>query len=113
MSKSRAFVCTLVAAFMSISPASGQTACRARVLEDVRAIQDSSSVMRKGTIWPNVTQFWRNPKTGATWFCAHGDYCYPATVKRAGKAVPAIKLTNCSVRQVVSKMDGELLYGVW
>lgn len=84
--------------------------CDATILQSVKAIQSESSTMKKGERWTDVTQFWRDSATGKSWFCGHGSYCYPATVIRSGKRVEAIRLSNCRIRNVVSREGSEVLY---
>lgn len=92
---------------------SAPDSCNASVLYDVMAIQQESSVMKAGTIWPNVTQFWKNHDGSSSWFCAHGDYCYPAQVTLNGQKVDAIKLLNCSVsEQGAPDESGDVLFSV-
>ena len=87
--------------------------CRASVLQDVAAIEDPSSIMKAGESYDDVTQFWKNKKTGDTRYCAHGGYCYPSQVVVNGQKVDAIKLQNCSV-QGEGEDDGEdILYSVY
>ena len=69
--------------------------CNAKVLREVGAIEDPSSKMEPGENYVDVTQFWRHPKTGDSYFCQHGGYCYPSHVSIDGKRALAIKLLNC------------------
>ncbi len=87
--------------------------CEAVVLHRVAAIQDETSFMRPGETYDSVTQYWRNTRTGASWFCAHGSYCYPEYVQEGGERVQAIKLTNCAVQPEGADRDGdEVLFSV-
>lgn len=100
-----------------INPDTRQTgtaerSCRARVLRDVAAIEAPDSIMRRGETWSDVTQFWRNRSTGDTWFCAHGDYCYPSHVRDGSRRIEAIQLLGCRVGNQVSSDGDEILYEV-
>lgn len=87
--------------------------CEATVLHRVAAIQDDTSFMEKGETYDSVTQYWRNTRTGASWFCAHGSYCYPEYVQDGGERVLAIKLTNCAVQPEGADRNGdEVLYSI-
>lgn len=86
--------------------------CSARVLRQVSALEDRESTMPVGETYSSVTQFWRNTKTGDTWFCAHGDYCYPSHVVKDGQRVEAIRLTNCRIGNEVSRDGDEVMYAV-
>ncbi len=87
--------------------------CDAIVLHRVAAIQDETSFMEQGETYGPVTQYWRNTRTGASWFCAHGSYCYPEYVQEGGERVLAIKLTNCAVQPEGADRDGdEVLFAV-
>lgn len=87
--------------------------CEAVVLHSVAAIQDETSFMRPGETYELVTQYWRNTRTGASWFCAHGSYCYPEYVQDGDERVLAIKLTNCAVQAEGADREGdEVLYSI-
>lgn len=87
--------------------------CDAIVLHRVGAIESQSTFMEQGETFSSVTQYWRNTRTGASWFCAHGDYCYPEYVEDGGERVQAIKLTNCAVQAEGADRDGdEVLYSI-
>ena len=68
--------------------------CTANVLSDAPAIEDPTAVLKRGAAWGPVTQVKVNKKTGAMAYCAHGDYCYPAT---------GIEVSACSID---AKPDG-------
>ncbi len=88
--------------------------CNARVLRDVTALEHPETKMVAGSVWNDVTQFWRNQRTGETRFCAHGDYCYPAQITVDGQTVDTIKLINCVVRDRggQAEADGDYLFSV-
>lgn len=87
--------------------------CDAIVLHRVAAIQDATSFMEQGETYGPVTQYWRNARTGASWFCAHGSYCYPEYVQEGDERVLAIKLTNCAVQAEGADREGdEVLYSI-
>ena len=89
-----------------------QDTCDASVLRDVAAVEDPSSKMKAGELWSDVTQYWRDSRTGEAKFCAHGGYCYPTHVRLKDQKVEAIRLNNCSIRDRVNEYDGQTLYGV-
>lgn len=72
--------------------------CRATVLHHVTALQTTEDALEPGETYETITQFWRNTKTGATWFCAHGSACYPATTQVEGREVSTFRLENCQVQ---------------
>lgn len=105
----------LVVAMMIASPAyagPGDHDCQARTLRAVPAVESPTSVLRAGqTI--DVTQYRRNTRTGATSFCGHGDYCYPARVRVGRRQVEAIRLVNCTISSHGENMgEGEMIYSL-
>ena len=62
--------------------------CEAVALRDVRAIEDSSSIIKGGEHDTAITQYTVNKETGLKAFCSHGGYCYPAE---------SLQLTNCAI----------------
>jgi hypothetical protein len=60
--------------------------CEAIALRDVPAIEDPSSILKRGEHDTAITQFRVDKKTGATSYCSHGGYCYLAE---------ALQLTSC------------------
>jgi hypothetical protein len=56
--------------------------CTAVALRDVPAIEDSSSMLKKGQFDTAITQYRVNKRTGETSFCSHGGYCYPIRIPR-------------------------------
>lgn len=93
-------------------PSEATKICRAKVLHDVRAMNDAPSTMKAGEDWTDVTQFWANKETDDSYYCQHGGYCYPSHVEIGGKKVPAIKLLNCSVAESGEDSGDEILYSV-
>ena len=71
--------------------------CTAVALRDVPAIEDSSSMLKKGQFDTAITQYRVNKRTGETSFCSHGGYCYPIRIQVGGGRLEALKLTNCQV----------------
>jgi hypothetical protein len=71
--------------------------CTAVALRDVPAIEDSSSMLKKGQFDTAITQYRVNKRTGETSFCSHGGYCYPIRIQVGGGLLEALKLTNCQV----------------
>ncbi|PCG12896.1 hypothetical protein [Sphingomonas adhaesiva] len=87
--------------------------CDAIVLHRVAAIENETSFMEQGETYGSVTQYWRNMRTGVSWFCAHGSYCYPEYVQDGGERVLAIKLTNCAVQPEGADREGdEVLFSI-
>ena len=56
--------------------------CTAVALRDVPAIEDSSSMLKKGQFDTAITRYRVNKRTGETSFCSHGGYCYPIRIPR-------------------------------
>jgi len=71
--------------------------CAAVALRDVPAIEDASSIIRKGQQDTAITQYRVDKATGQTSFCSHGGYCYPARIQVGGDQLEALRLTNCQV----------------
>jgi hypothetical protein len=71
--------------------------CNATALRDVPALEDPTSILKKGEIDDSITQFRVNKMTGETSFCSHGGYCYPTHLQVGGDKLQALKMTNCSV----------------
>jgi len=71
--------------------------CTAIALRDVPAVQEPSAVLKKGQIDDAITQYRVNKRTGRTFFCSHGGYCYPTHIEVGGDLLEALKLTNCRV----------------
>lgn len=97
----------------SFTIAAAADICEALVLRDVPAIEDPNSILKKGTIDGQVTEYQVNKLTGQTSLCSHGGYCYPMRIELDGAFVEALKLTNCRIVGVRSYDDGEnLIYEV-
>ena len=71
-----------------VIPTSAADICKAVALRDVPAVEDPSSILRKGEQDGAITQYRVNRKTGKSSFCSHGGYCYPAY---------SLELLNCKV----------------
>ncbi|MCI4680595.1 hypothetical protein K9U39_18015 [Rhodoblastus acidophilus] len=80
-----------------IMPAFAADICEAIVLRDVPAVEEPSSILRRGEHDTAITQYRVNKKTGMGSFCSHGGYCYPTDVLVDGQKVEALRLTNCKV----------------
>ena len=51
--------------------------CLARVIKDVPAMEDATSILRKGSKdFRQITGVVVNKKTGKMFYCAHGSFCY-------------------------------------
>jgi uncharacterized protein len=72
--------------------------CTAKVIANTAAIEDSAGVLKRGEAWNPVTQVKVDKKTGAMSYCAHGDYCYPAT---------SIELSACAIDAKPDVTDDE------
>jgi hypothetical protein len=59
--------------------------CDAVALRDLAALEDPSSVLKRGEHDGAVSQYRINKKTGEASMCSHGGYCYPATITENGK----------------------------
>ena len=66
--------------------------------------------LKKGEIIDSVTQYLIAKKDKAASFCQHGGYCYPRFVKKDGKNVEAVQLTNCTVGTKAYYSDGYSSY---
>jgi len=73
--------------------------CMAVALHDTYAIQDQDAVWKSGKTDGPVTEYDVDNRTGVASFCIHGGYCYLAYVSIDGRAVQALRLTNCRVKQ--------------
>jgi hypothetical protein len=71
--------------------------CEAIALRDVPAVEDASSVLKRGQIDGAITQYRVNKKTGNSVFCSHGGYCYPTHILENERNVEALRLTNCKI----------------
>jgi hypothetical protein len=107
-SRSVAFVAVLGASLFSVA-AQAADICTAVALRDVPAIEDSSSILKKGRLDTAITQYRVNKRTGQTSFCSHGGYCYPIRIEVRGDLLEALKLTNCRVADRPPFDEGEYL----
>jgi hypothetical protein len=71
--------------------------CKAVALRDVPAIEDQSSIIKRGDSYTAISQYNVNKKTGVITMCSHGGYCYPTQVIEGGRRVEALRLTNCKI----------------
>lgn len=82
----------LLCATLCVSTAANAASvCNTDTLMDVHAVEDASSIVRKGEGLGNVSMYAKTA-TGDM-FCVEGGYCYPAHV---GKKL-AQRLLNCSI----------------
>ena len=93
----------------SAGPVRAADICTAVAVRDVPALEDSSSVLKKGDLDTAVTQYRVNKQTGRTTLCSHGGYCYPMRIAVGGDLLEALRLTNCKVASQPSFDDGENL----
>jgi hypothetical protein len=86
--------------------------CNAEVLHEVTSNDTPSAKLKPGEAYDDVTQFWRNKKTGETYFCQHGGDCFPNYITLNGQKVEAIRLKNCSIGKDGDDQGDEILYPV-
>jgi len=91
-----------LAAILIVSAANVQSAlatdpCKAVALTDIKPTDNPYSGLKKGEIIESVTQYLIAKKDQAASFCQHGGSCYPRFIKKDGKNVEAVQLTNCTV----------------
>lgn len=98
------FVAVLAAALLSVN-ARAADICAAVALRDVPAIEDSSSILKKGQLDTAITEYRVNKRTGETSFCSHGGYCYPIRIQVGGDLLEALRLTNCRVADNLPAFD--------
>lgn len=84
-------VLLITAALCVGTAAHAESVCNTDTLMDVHAIEDASSIVRKGEGLGSVSMYAKTA-TGDM-FCVEGGYCYPAHV---GKKL-AQRLLNCSI----------------
>lgn len=100
----RVLNCALLgAAMISAGSARAADVCEAVALHDVPAVENPSSILRRGALDTAVTGYHVNRETGERTFCSHGGYCYPAE---------ALRLTNCKVGAHYETYDNETIYDV-
>jgi hypothetical protein len=71
--------------------------CEAEVLRKVAAVENPDSILQRGDVLSEVTQYNENKRTGVGTFCSHGSFCYPRYVSVDGEQFEALRLTNCTV----------------
>jgi hypothetical protein len=99
-------ICALLL-WVNVYEAHSADICSAVAVRDVPAIEDSSSILKKGEIDDAITQYLVNKRTGRTFFCSHGGYCYPTRVEVRGDLLEALRLTNCRVADKPGYSDAE------
>jgi hypothetical protein len=107
MNRRGAFCCCAALFWIGVDDAHSADICEAVAVRDVPAVEDSSSVLKKGQIDDAITRYMVNKRTGLTFFCSHGGYCYPTRVEVAGDLLEALKLNNCRVLDKPDYDDGE------
>lgn len=90
--------------------------CTAVALRDVTAVENHSSILRKGQVDDAITEYLVNKRTGRTFFCSHGGYCYPTHVEAGGDLLEALKLAIAGYQAHPSPADyggdENITYGV-
>src|ERR1700741_1491484 len=86
-----------IAAFAGAQRSVAADICEALALRDVPALDDPSSILKRGELDGAITQYRVNKRTGKSSFCSLGGYCYPTHAVENGHTVEALKLTNCKV----------------
>lgn len=66
--------------------------CTALAIRDVPALEDSTSILKRGELDTAITQYRVNKRTGETSFCSHGGYCYPTRVQVGGNLFEALSV---------------------
>jgi hypothetical protein len=84
--------------------------CDAVALRDLPALEDPSSVLKRGEHDGTVTQYRINKKTGDASICSHGGYCYPAMITENGKRVETLHIANCKIGARDSFDDPDEVY---
>lgn len=89
--------------------------CEAVALRDVLAIDNPSSIIKRGEHDTAITQYRVWKETGVKSFCSHGGYCYPAYATVNGEEVESLHLTNCEIdKSSHSRYEDEwaIMYGL-
>ena len=86
--------------------------CKAIALRDVPALEDPSSILRRGEYDTGITQYRVSKQTGLASLCSHGGYCYPTHVFVDGIKVKVLRLTNCKVGKKDYENSEEYFYDV-
>jgi hypothetical protein len=79
------------------APAWSNDLCKARVLQTVPAIEDPTSVLKRGSFQTAISVYRIDAATKRSMFCSHGGYCYPEKVQLNGGDVLALQLVNCEI----------------
>ena len=87
--------------------------CQATALRDVRQINKSANVVRRGQIISDISYFRRSPN-GRSSFCDRSERCYPLNMRIGAKEVPSLRVNeNCVVDTMDITMDKDSeLYSV-
>lgn len=96
--------------FVPANAVRGADLCKAVALRDVAALEDPSSILKKGSLIYAVSGYVIDRKTGSTAFCSHGGYCYPTHVTANGKNAEAVKLLNCKVGKPLEPDDEDRIW---
>jgi hypothetical protein len=84
--------------------------CKAIALRDVPAIEQPTSIIKRGDYDDAITQFRVDKDTGDTSFCSHGGYCYPTHILDNGNKMEALRLTNCKVGRRADEDNNMIIY---
>jgi hypothetical protein len=109
----RGLLCTAIL-LAGVHRADAADICTAIAVRDVPALEDSTSVIKKGGLDDSITEYRVNKRTGQTSFCSHGGYCYPTRIQVGGDLLETLRLTNCRVveKQPAFTDDEFLVYEV-
>ena len=89
--------------------------CQAIALRDLAAQPGNDdhppfSAVKRGDIYPGISQYNVSKETGLASICSHGGGCAPAQVFEGGKKVDVFRLTNCKVGKSDYQDDDEIFY---
>jgi hypothetical protein len=107
--------CALAVAGLAwVTPATAADICQAVAIRDVPALENPSSILRKGQFDEAITQYRIDIRTGQPSFCSHGGYCYPARIQVGGDQLESLRLTNCRMSETpeTSFDEGYVVYSV-
>ena len=97
------FVLVASAAFTAVPALAADAPCNAVALLDVPdwgdgyAADAAGTILKKGEIDEEVSQYHVPKKGGMPVICAHGGYCYPRYVMRDGQRVETLRIVNCHI----------------
>ena len=86
--------------------------CKAVALRNVTAIEDTESVISRGSYDEAITQYRVNKQTKMTSLCSHGGLCYPTHVFVHGQRQQTLRLVNCKVGARTWEDDEQVSYAV-